>query len=650
MPYWTPYVGLGLPLAAEAQPAAFFLPFVLLLHAPSGVVMLKLIMQVLAGLSTFAALRELGNGRAAASIAGGAYALNGTFAWFSHSMILPIAFLPTLVFGLERSRRLAAQRLPGGELWIAIGLAYSLLAGFPETAFMDGLLAGLWALTALLRVPKDRRWALLGKITLGGCCGLALSAPAWLCFLELLPHASIGAHVFVALNHLTPGQAPTLLFPTLYGAPYTHGYRPEWSDAGGYFGAGIACLALVSLCGGPRLRELRWALAGWVTFWLAAFFGEPLSHAIWAGTPVLNQVQMTRYAMPSMEFAAVVLAALAIDEWRRGQLPMPRVWGGTALMGLLACAVLSLGAGAGRLNWGEPLSILFAGGSLVEAAVVLCTITWCLGGLPTKGRAVALAAVVLLSAGLQFTVPELAGELPRQQALGAANYLRGHAGLTRVFSVNNQVPVNYSALLGFASIQADLVPAPLAWTYAADRIGGEIDMSVAGLGMFTTATDQVNALRASVTRLEAADVGYIVTASSPAPFAADPLPGMALAYDDGHSRIYTLPHSPYTELRGGPCQLSVKSRLRQTTDCVTPATLVRRELWLAGWQAWINGQKTAIVANNGIFQSVALPPGHADVVWRYRPPHSRTMILLSAFGAITIMLAALRAATAEPHC
>src|SRR5271168_4845166 len=32
LPWWNPYAGLGLPLAAEAQPAAFFLPFVLLLH------------------------------------------------------------------------------------------------------------------------------------------------------------------------------------------------------------------------------------------------------------------------------------------------------------------------------------------------------------------------------------------------------------------------------------------------------------------------------------------------------------------------------------------------------------------------------------------------------------------------------------------
>jgi hypothetical protein len=32
VPWWNPYSGLGMPLAAEMQTSAFFLPFVLLLH------------------------------------------------------------------------------------------------------------------------------------------------------------------------------------------------------------------------------------------------------------------------------------------------------------------------------------------------------------------------------------------------------------------------------------------------------------------------------------------------------------------------------------------------------------------------------------------------------------------------------------------
>ncbi len=42
LPWWNPYTGIGLPLAAEMQPAAFFLPFVLLLHFPAGIVYIKI--------------------------------------------------------------------------------------------------------------------------------------------------------------------------------------------------------------------------------------------------------------------------------------------------------------------------------------------------------------------------------------------------------------------------------------------------------------------------------------------------------------------------------------------------------------------------------------------------------------------------------
>ena len=39
VPWWNPYSGIGMPLAGEMQPAAFFLPFVLLLGLPNGVLL-----------------------------------------------------------------------------------------------------------------------------------------------------------------------------------------------------------------------------------------------------------------------------------------------------------------------------------------------------------------------------------------------------------------------------------------------------------------------------------------------------------------------------------------------------------------------------------------------------------------------------------
>ncbi|WP_431270050.1 hypothetical protein [Dankookia sp. P2] len=75
IPWWNPYSGLGLPLAAEMQPGALFLPFVLLLSFGQGVILLKIVMQAIAGLATYALLRQLGLTRTAALIGGICYQL-----------------------------------------------------------------------------------------------------------------------------------------------------------------------------------------------------------------------------------------------------------------------------------------------------------------------------------------------------------------------------------------------------------------------------------------------------------------------------------------------------------------------------------------------------------------------------------------------
>ena len=143
LPWWNPYTGVGLPLAAEMQPAAFFLPFVLLLHFAHGVLYLKIALQLLAGLTMLGFLRALGLMGWAACLGAVLFQLGGTFAWYGDAPYFPIAFLPLLLWGLERTCRLVAQGRRGGEAWLALAIGGSLLAGFPETAFADGLL-GLW--------------------------------------------------------------------------------------------------------------------------------------------------------------------------------------------------------------------------------------------------------------------------------------------------------------------------------------------------------------------------------------------------------------------------------------------------------------------------------------------------------------------------
>src|SRR5579875_2014471 len=135
-------------------------------------------------MATFALLRQMGLANFAALLGGILYALNGTFAWFADSPILPVAFLPLLLLGVERAFIKAREKQRGGWAWIAIALAYSIYAGFPETAYLDGLLVLAWTLYRFFVAPPDARWSFARKVSLGAVSGLLIATPLIVSFLE----------------------------------------------------------------------------------------------------------------------------------------------------------------------------------------------------------------------------------------------------------------------------------------------------------------------------------------------------------------------------------------------------------------------------------------------------------------------------------
>ena len=113
VPWWNYFSGVGLPLAAEYQPAVFF-PATLMLLLPNGMLLQHILLQILAGLGTYGLLRQLGLGRLAAVTGGLLFAFNGALAWFDHAPALPVPFLPWVLWGVERALAKAALGMRGG--------------------------------------------------------------------------------------------------------------------------------------------------------------------------------------------------------------------------------------------------------------------------------------------------------------------------------------------------------------------------------------------------------------------------------------------------------------------------------------------------------------------------------------------------------
>jgi hypothetical protein len=196
VPWWNHYSGVGLPLAAEMQSGSFFLPFVLLLHFPKGIVLLRLCLQLLGGLGTFLLLQRL-KLKPLASVTGAVlFCFNGCFSWFQHASIFPIPFLPFTLLGVELEYQAPYAEKTifrnAGLALISLSVALSLYSGFPETAYCNGLLAAVWVIARFATTAPSFRLAFLFRSFVGSIAGVALAAPALLPFFEYLRRSASG--------------------------------------------------------------------------------------------------------------------------------------------------------------------------------------------------------------------------------------------------------------------------------------------------------------------------------------------------------------------------------------------------------------------------------------------------------------------------
>ncbi|HWE67265.1 MAG TPA: hypothetical protein VG298_11545, partial [Acidimicrobiales bacterium] len=329
VPWWNPFEGLGSPLAGEMQSGAFFPP-TLLLYFSNGQIWSHALVEVVAGLSTYFLLSRLGLGRLPALAGGIAFALNGTYSWFSHAPANPVAFLPLLLLGIEFAAARARQQRPLGWCTIALALALSVYAGFPETAYIDGVLAALWLIVRAVQLGRARGRFVL-KAMAGVATGLLLAAPLLVAFVDYLPSAFLGGHngSFAAAD-LPHAALPQTVMPYVYGSINTFSGHDAtgllsviWGNTGGYLTASLVVLGLIGLAG-PRHRPLRIVLAAWTVLALGRSYNvAPLQHLVNA-LPGMGDVAFYRYANASWELAVIVLAAFGLDDVLRKR--VPRWW------------------------------------------------------------------------------------------------------------------------------------------------------------------------------------------------------------------------------------------------------------------------------------------------------------------------------------
>jgi hypothetical protein len=440
-----------------------------------------MLLELVAGLATYLLLRRISVNRWASTGVAIAFALNGTFAWFSHATVNPVAFLPLLLLGIELAYTAARDARPGGWWLIAVAGALSFYAGFPEVTYIDTLMAICWFAwrAGCLRGERLRAFAIKG--VLGATVGTLISAPLLIAMAEYFSHADLGLHASSLLGsaHFGTQALPQLILPYIYGPIFDYtdprGVLQElWSTVGGYLTVSQLLFALLGLFSSGR-RGLRLTLLAWILLVFARMYGLPQAlFEVLGVLPDFSRVAFFRYATASLELPVMILAALGIDDLARAPERRRRLaWGAFAMTAVIALAVVE----ARTLT--HLLGAKFAHRPYFAASIgwAVLTVVACAGAafvLTPRLRVPLFAAFVAADALAMFAAPELS--VPRFSALDRAPvaFLQRHLGTSRFFTLGPFQP-NYGSYYGLASLNVNDFPPKSFADYVHARLDDVVD-------------------------------------------------------------------------------------------------------------------------------------------------------------------------------
>ena len=691
VPWWNPYEGIGTPLAGEMQSGAFF-PLTLVLALHQGMLVMQVVLEAFTGWTAYALVRRLGVGRTLSTAAGVAFGLCGTYAWLAHAPIRPVALLPLSLLGVEQALDAARQHRRGGWQLLAVALALSIAAGFPETTLIDGLFVAWWAILRTVG-PGWPYWrGMVIRLGAGAVAGVALAAPLLVAFTDYLSRADKGS-LAGAFSHasLPPAGLTQLVLPYSLGPIFafhtasgvdTSSY--QWGSVGGFLTATIIASGLVGLIG-SRLRMLRIGLGAWVLVCLLRTYGFPPVVHLLAVVPGVKDTAFYRYSAPTWELAVVILAALGLDDIARAVTPR---------RALVAAAVVTavLGTWAAITAW--PLLTdargathsqgahrhVYAAGSLAGALVLLVLLAlggwWAAGRRPRahaaggarsergersrrRGRLL-MAGAVSLESVLLVGFTYLSAPTPTPLQTGSVTWLQAHLGTYR-FATLGPIQPNYGSYFGIAQINIDDLPAPKPFTnYIAASLdpNAPVHNFTGGSSVHADGLSPAQALTTYLPDYEAMGVRYVIENPDGLDLKRKPFPaagsppwpaGPRRVYRDGFAEIWQLPSAaPAFSLRPvppagsstSPCTVITQGWDQATVHCDHPSVLERRVEYFPGWKA--SGVGVTGVVNQDdsspgrLFQEVTVAAGTTTVHFSYLPPHSDLAIGVAVLAAVLV--------------
>ena len=367
-------------------------------------------------------------------------------------------------------------------------------------------------------------------------------------------------------------------------------------------------------------------------------YGLPVLGAVLGVLPGMSRVAFFRYATASLELAVIVLAALGIDDLARHRPDRRRVAGlSLGVLAVAAVAAVTAHPLAAALGPKFAHRLYFAAAIAWGIAVILAGAAVML--LRDVRRRTVLAAVLLAGdAFVLFVIPEASAPRAVQVDTAPAVFLQRHLGIERAFTLGPLQP-NYGAYFGIGLLDVNDVPVPSLLTrYIHTRldpyVNPEVFVGNLGGGRSLVVPSPAQELVRNLDSYRAAAVRYVLTPpgqdlpQSPSAF--------RLVFRSPSTWIYALAgSSPYFDA-GPACRTVPAGRQRVRVTCTGPAQLIRRETYMPGWSASVDGHPLPVRETGGLFQAVSVPAGTHEVSFSFSPPFVGWGYLAFAAGLLAL--------------
>jgi hypothetical protein len=642
LPWWNYFEGLGQPLAGEMQAASLF-PLTLLFALSSGLLWFHICLEIIAGISTYFLARRLSIPVIFATGAGILFSLNGTFAWLGNAVLNPVAFLPMLLLGIEMIYDGARTKSNKGWYIAAIALALSLYAGFPEVAYLDGLFAAGWAIVRFFSLPREVRLLAAKRVGLAGLVGGLLSLPGLIPFYDFLKVANVGSHNSAgqAVESLPVHALPMFIDPYVYGTIFSNpNVGTIWGGIGGYFTISVCALALLGVFGSTH-RPLRIFLAAWSLVGVLGAINIAKVRLLWNVIPLLKNAGFARYIMPSCEIALIVLAVLGIMDFATSKRAQ-RLFTVTTLVALLVLIWSALEARA--LNRGVVLShaahIILIGLDLIPFLAVFFLLI--IGRLAKFRIAPFLVVLILVGESLlMFFVPT--AESPKKITIDQApiTFLQKNEHHYRFLDFAVLYP-NWGSQYGLNELSAVDLPFPKAFTrllesqlYPGLTPGNQFTIHHGLTGVEALESEVLSHFKA----YEGASVKYLLMPQAVVINPGLTKLGVTQVFRDSLAAIYKMPNPrPFFSTKSSSCSvLSTNVSSAKVTCSGNGTTLIRTELSMAGWKAYVNGKSVNIKVSDGVYQAVTVPAGTSTVTYSFSPPDEKYAVIVGLLAAFYLI-------------